>query len=80
MRKKFVGPPNPGPDGAELGHDVMVNGTEFKVKPGDVIDVPDEAVAERRDPKTKAVTWPGVEFPAELWEDAPAESKKKGEG
>lgn len=85
MKKKFVGPPNPGPDGAEQGHEVVVAGRSFGlVKPGEVVELPDELVAPRLDPKTKAVKWPGVEFPAALWEDVaerPKQEKKKdGEG
>lgn len=80
MRKRWIGPPNPGPDGEDLGHEVSVAGRDFgTVKHGDVIDIPDDLVAPRKNPKTKAVTWPGVEFPADLWADAPAETKK-GDG
>lgn len=75
MRKRWVGPANPGPDGAEQGHDVLVNGRLIAtgVKPGDIVDIPDELVA-----PTKG--WPGVEFPAELWEDAPDGKRMKGDG
>lgn len=76
MRKQFIGPPNPGPDGAEQGHDVLVNGRliDRGVKPGDVIEFPDDLVAPTAD-------WPGVAFPAELWKDpAPVKELKKKDG
>lgn len=69
MRKKFIGPPNPGPGGVEQGHDLSVAGQQYHVKPGEVIDFPDELVKATDD-------WPGVAFPESLWEDAPAEKSR----
>jgi hypothetical protein len=72
MRKKWIGPPNPGADGQEQGHDVLVNGRLIArgVKPGEVVDIPDDLVTPTKD-------WPGVQFPEPLWEDAPAEAAAK---
>lgn len=74
MRKRWIGPPNPGADGEEQGHEVTIAGRDFGlVKPGDVIDVPDELVAATED-------WPGVVFPGELWEDAGQRKQIKKDG
>jgi hypothetical protein len=68
MKVRWVGPPNPGPDGQEAGHDVTVAGREFgNVKPGDVVDVPDELAAQ-------------VVFPPTLWEPVKAAKAVKKDG
>lgn len=67
MRKKFIGPPNPDGKGEEQGHEVVVAGrTLGTVRPGEVLEVPDEVA--------KDVAWPDS-----LWEDATSPAKKKGE-
>lgn len=79
MKKRFVGPANPGLDEqgkpcADVGHEVNVAGRYVgNVKSGDVIDVPDELVAGTED--APAPVWSG-----ELWEDVKDSPKaKKGE-
>ncbi|SEG44901.1 hypothetical protein SAMN04489712_105277 [Thermomonospora echinospora] len=70
MRKKFVGPVNPGPDGKDMGHDVVIGGRSLgNVKRNDVIEVPADIA--QMDP---APVWPEG-----LWEDAPAKKKSEGE-
>lgn len=57
MRKKFIGPANLGPDGKDMGHEVVVAGQALgTVRPGEVVEVPDELAG--------AVAWP-----EQLWED-----------
>jgi len=71
MKKRFIGPANPGPDGEDLGHEINVRGRYVgKARAGEVIDVPDELCQDVRDPKTKAVVDAAPVWPAELWEDA----------
>lgn len=73
MKKKWIGPPNPGPDGEDLGHEVNVAGRYVgNVKPGDVLEVPDELCAGTDD--NPAPVWAGS-----LWEDVKSPAKKKGE-
>lgn len=43
-RARFVGPPNPGPDGEELGHDVPMLGRA--VAPDELVDLPGALVAQ----------------------------------
>ena len=79
MRKRFIGPANPGRDEAgekvDLGHEINVRGRYLgNVKAGDVLDVPDDLCAGTKDD-------PAPVWPAELWEDVKdAPAKKKGEG
>lgn len=81
MRKRFVGPANPGADPAtgqwvdDLGHEVNVAGQYVgHVKSGDVLDVPDDLAAGTQE--SPAPVWP-----VELWEDVKdsPKIKKKGE-
>lgn len=66
MKYEFIGPPNPGPDGEDLGHDIVAAGTSLgNVKPGGVLEVPDE-LAEQ------------VVFSEELWKPVAASRKKGG--
>lgn len=79
MKRKFIGPPNPGPDGEDQGHDVRVAGRSFgAVKSGEVLEIPDEAweelVAEHKAAKCPLPVWS-----EELWEDVKA-SPSKGKG
>lgn len=70
MKKKWIGPPNPGLDGTDLGHEIAVRGEYVgNVKPGDVLDVPDELCADvfAADGKTLLVAAPA--WSSELWED-----------
>lgn len=70
MQKRFIGPANPGPDGEDQGHDVLVAGHQLgNMRHGDVLDVPDELA--------DAVAWPESQ-----WEDVKASgrSSKKSEG
>lgn len=61
MRKKFIGPPNPGPDGTDAGYDVAVAGTRIgTVASGGVLDIPDDLAQE-----AAASAWPDA-----LWQDA----------
>lgn len=73
MKIKFIGPANPGPDG-DLGHEVNVRGRYLgTVRPGDVLDVPDELCRGTDDD-------PAPVWAPSLWEavkDAPAAAKKK---
>lgn len=77
MRKRFIGPANPGRDEAgekvDLGHEVNVRGRYVgTVKAGEVIDIPDELCAGT--PDDPAPVWPEG-----LWEDvkdAPAKNKR----
>lgn len=70
MQKRFIGPENPGQDGKDQGHDVLVAGNQLgTVRSGEVLEVPDDLA--------KEVAWP-----ESLWEDvkATAPAKKKSEG
>ncbi|MFI0484887.1 hypothetical protein [Actinomadura sp. 9N215] len=78
MRKRFIGPANPGRDEAgkpvpDLGHEINVRGRYLgNVKAGEVLDVPDELCAGTKDD-------PAPVWPQQLWEDvtgAPAKTKK----
>lgn len=93
MKKKWIGSVNPGhhPETGEwhddLGHDVTVRGQYVgNVKPGDVIDIPDELCEPvmKTGPDGKpAVDDPAPSWPSSLWEDVPAKptaNKKKSEG
>jgi hypothetical protein len=79
VKKRFIGPANPGPGRVDLGHEVNVRGRYIgNVKPGEVIEVPDELCAATADD-------PAPVWPAELWEDVsdaptakPAARKKSG--
>ena len=80
MKKRFIGPANPGRDEAgervDLGHEVNVRGQYIgNVRSGEVLDIPDALCAGTDDD-------PAPVWPAELWEDvADAPVKvKKGEG
>ena len=80
MRKRFIGPANPGRDEAgervpDLGHEINVRGRYLgNVKAGDVLDVPDDLCAGTKDD-------PAPVWSAELWEDVKdAPKSKKGEG
>lgn len=85
MKKRFIGPPNPGVDDAgkpvdDVGHEVLVAGRKFgTVRSGEVLDIPDEAwgelVAEH-----EAADCPLPEWSADLWEDVRTSARKKGEG
>lgn len=70
MRVRWIGPPNPGPDGQEQGHEVTCAGRDLGVvKPGEVLDVPDDIAAL-------------VVFPDTLWEPVKAAksiTKKDGD-
>lgn len=69
MKKKWIGPPNPGPDG-DLGHEIAVRGSYVgNVRPGDVLDVPDELCTDVMTADGKAVLVPAPAWSAELWED-----------
>lgn len=80
MRKRFVGPANPGvdPDTGkwvdDLGHEVNVAGQYVgRVKSGEVLDIPDGLAGGGKG--TPAPAWS-----AELWEDVKDSPKtKKGE-
>lgn len=77
MRKRFIGPANPGESGEDLGHEVNVAGRYIgTVRPGEVLEVPDELlVGTGEDP---APVWS-----PELWEDVEdvnGSPKKKSEG
>lgn len=80
MKKRFIGPPNPGPDGTDLGHDVRVRDVAVgNVKSGEVIEIPDELcqpVYDRDDPSKVDV--PAPVWSQELWEDVKASAKKSG--
>jgi hypothetical protein len=83
MRKRFIGPANPGADPEtgqwvdDLGHEVNVAGRYLgRVKAGDVLDIPDDlATGTKENP-------PPV-WSAALWEDvadkAAAKTVKKGD-
>lgn len=77
MRKRFIGPENPGPDGADLGHEVIVSGHKLgNVKHGEVLEVPDTEwdalVAEH-----EAANCPLPVWAEDLWEDVKASAKRK---
>lgn len=80
MRKRFVGPANPGTDPDtgqwvdDLGHEVNVAGQYAgRVKSGDVLDIPDHLTAAPKD-------GPAPVWSAELWEDVKDSPKtKKGD-
>lgn len=79
MRKRFIGPANPGRNDAgervpDVGHEVNVKGRYLgNVKAGDVLDVPDELCRGTKDD-------PAPVWPAALWEDVKDSPKtKKGE-
>lgn len=80
MKKRFIGPPNPGgPDGEDQGHEVRVGGRSFGiVKSGEVLEIPDEEWKQLVDDH-KAEKCPLPVWSDELWEDvAAATSGKKG--
>lgn len=66
MRMKFKGPANPDSSGEDQGHNVVAAGCSLgTVRPGDVLDVPDDL---------------DTVWPAELWELVTDRSKtKKGD-
>lgn len=70
MKLRWVGPPNPGLDGEDLGHEVTAAGRDLGVvKPGEILDVPEDIAAE-------------VVFPDTLWEPvkaAKSTTKKDGD-
>jgi hypothetical protein len=72
VKKKFIGPANPGPDGQDMGHDLVVAGRSLgTVRSGDVIEVPADLAASD----------PPPQWPDGLWEDvADKTARKKSEG
>lgn len=74
MKKRFIGPANPGTDGEDHGHEVNVRGRYVgNVKPGEVLEIPDELCAGTDDD-------PAPVWPAGLWEDVKdVPAKKKGD-
>jgi hypothetical protein len=80
MKKRFVGPANPGRNDAgervpDLGHEINVRGRYLgNVKAGEVIEIPDELCAGSKDD-------PAPVWPSGLWEDVKdaAPKTKKGE-
>lgn len=78
MQKRFIGPANPGPDGEDAGHDVLVGGRSFGiVKTGEVLEIPEDAWAELV-ATHEAADCPLPTWSTELWEDVKAPAKKKG--
>lgn len=77
MRKKFTGPANPGPDGKDLGHDIVIGGFTFHVKRNEVLEIPAETWKQiEADCKQHDVPLPV--WSEELWADVKT-SKKDGD-
>lgn len=79
MKFKFIGPPNPGPDGEDHGHDVVVRGRFVgNVVAGGEIDVPDDLLADVKD-KDGNVLDPAPVFAESLWQPVAKAAAKKGD-